>query len=307
MKKEIIVVLVSLIAIFSIFVQKDEVFLVDTVIAEKTAVSNNVYSSGYIQERNKDFISINQNGVVESIHFNALDYVKKGDLIMTINTQGQSLGFENILELIDNQNSIILHASNDTLIQITSNIDGLITKIPQNTGQSITAGVPFLYISTLDNYVANISISEKNIKDVSVGQKVYIEGKSFDGVILGVIEQITPYASVSLDLLENSKKISIDAVVSLENAPQNIINGCSVDAKIVVDTNYDAIVLPYKAVGQDENGEYVMVLENNIAVKKSVNTGYELSNSIEILNGIQVGEQIILQNDVQEGEFVKSE
>ena len=52
-------------------------------------------------------------------------------------------------------------------------------------------------------------------------------------------------------------------------------------------------LVPYEIINQDENGEYVYLLENNKAVKRYIQTGAELSEGIEIISGIKNGDYLI--------------
>ena len=189
---------------------------------------------------------------------------------------------------------------------IKSNIDGIILKAPENEGETIIKGIPFLIVSDVSNLVAEIQIPEKHANSINIGQNAKITGEAFDETLKGIVYDVMPYAKASFDILGQSQKVTVDAKLLIENATPNVILGSSIEATIIVDEKNDVIVIPYEAIFQEEKIEYVHVLENNIAVKKEITTGYELENDIEVV-GINEDEIIILTQDIKTGQKVRYE
>jgi hypothetical protein len=76
---------------------------------------------------------------------------------------------------------------------------------------------------------------------------------------------------------------------------------------VVTRTVGRAVTLPYEAIGQDENNrEYLYVIQEGRAVKRLIVTGRELSDCVEILAGATDGEPVILNpDDVRHGQRVQ--
>ncbi|AOT71519.1 hypothetical protein [Geosporobacter ferrireducens] len=53
------------------------------------------------------------------------------------------------------------------------------------------------------------------------------------------------------------------------------------------------------AVFQQEGKAYVLVNENNIAVLREIQKGIESKKQIEVITGLQEGEEVILSPDVK--------
>lgn len=283
--------------------------LVEVADVIETNVFNSVIASGYIEQQDKEYVSISQNGIVEKINFSIGDSVKKGDEILVININDLigEISKESIINVLNIEKSVIFDTNNQEKIKIISNVDGVITKIPEKIGETIITGVPFLTIGSSSDLIAKISIPERYYSQIKVGQSARISGVAFSGEIIGEISQIMPYAKTNFDILGGSGNVIIEAFMEINTLGKNIIPGCSVDAKIIVDKRENALVVPYEAIYQIGKMEYVNVYNNGFVEAKEILTGYELDSGIEVVFGIEKNDIIITTNNVENGEKVRYE
>ena len=84
-------------------------------------------------------------------------------------------------------------------------------------------------------------------------------------------------------------------------------SGYTTKAKIIIEQVDYALTIPYEAVMQDEeNREYVYVIEDSRAKKRYITTGLELSKGFEVLDGIDENTFIIKNpTDIHENSYVK--
>ena len=312
MKKEFRLILGTIIIVCLIFTISNIVSASDTIKVQterirEATVFNSIVSNGYIEQRDKNLISIDENGIVETVNFKVGDSVAKGDIIMTINKTEiiPTISAFSIDSNLIGRSDIL--STNEEKMTIKSNVDGKIMSIPREVGKGIIKGVPFLSISDTDDYVARINISEKYISSVKVGQKVTLKGDGFNGNLQGEVESISPVAKKEIDILGSGSDVKVEVVVAINSNNKNIIPGLSVSAKILVDEKDDALVVPYKAIFQEEKEEYVYVLEENTVVKKRIYTGYELESDIEVTAGLNKNDILILNTDLKEGDIIKNE
>ena len=77
------------------------------------------------------------------------------------------------------------------------------------------------------------------------------------------------------------------------------------EAKVVIETgeSKDTILVPVTAVNVDSTGEFVYVIENNVVVKKQIETGISSDTMTEVLSGVSEGDQLITEvnGDIAEG------
>ena len=94
----------------------------------------------------------------------------------------------------------------------------------------------------------------------------------------------------------------MDVEISLENPDDRLKHGFSAKVEITGGKDYELITVPYEAIRQDENNdEYVYVYAGGKLKKQVVATGKELTNEVEILDGL-APDDIVVFNP---GGFVK--
>lgn len=309
MKKNILIILatVLIICILSEF-SSDNTQIVEVITPRFATVYNSISVKGKIEKKNEDFISINQNGTIIEVNFQENDQIYVGDIILTIKTQDfiSDISKENLFMMLNTNENIVLDVVNEDIIHIKSNINGKISSIA-NANSSVIKGIPFLSVIEGDLMSVVIEIPERYINKVVIGQTVNMTGSSFNQMLNGVIVDIKSYTKVSFDILGNNSEAKIEATVDIINNQSNLITGASVDADIVVDKIYNAVVVPYSVIFQEEKQEYIMLSVEGIATKISVQTRYELSNEVEIISGVSINDIIIMDTTIKEGQKVMYE
>jgi len=91
----------------------------------------------------------------------------------------------------------------------------------------------------------------------------------------------------------NSNNRSITAIVDFEN-PGTWMPGASTQARIILSTYQDAVVLPQLAVVRRSVGDVVYLILNNIAVEQPVDTGLQKDGFIHIRSGLKNGDIVAL-------------
>lgn len=302
MKKVYLLIFSTFIVLMLIFSgdNADNAIVLDTKEVEIATVYNNIFASGYIEQSDKNIISIDQNGIVQTLNFSVGDTVLAGDTIMTI----QKTDYVPYVSAFSIDGNLIgksdILSTNDEIITIKSNITGKIISIPDSVGSGIIKGVPFLSVSNSDNLVATISVSERYASVIAVGQEVILTGDGFSGSIYGKISEISPVAKKEFSILNDSSNISIEVTVEFEQDIIDLISGLSVSASIKVDERNEAIIIPYTCVFQEEKQEFVYILQDNIIKKQAITTGYELEENIEVISGLKKGDILILNYDLGE-------
>ncbi len=82
--------------------------------------------------------------------------------------------------------------------------------------------------------------------------------------------------------------------VSFDQLPANIRSGQF--ARLHLKTRaIPRILLPFNAIQHDRNGEFVYRLEDGKAIKTHIRSGIKIADQIEVLEGINPGQQIIIQ------------
>ena len=134
--------------------------------------------------------------------------------------------------------------------------------------------------------------SEKEISKIAIGQTAEITVDAFPNCVYsGIFSHIADFASAKQ--IGNITKTVIEVRIDIVTPDDRLKPGYTANTAIILSEPEEMMLVPYEIINQDENGEYVYVLEENRAVKRYIETGAELSDGIEIISGIESSDSII--------------
>lgn len=157
-----------------------------------------------------------------------------------------------------------------------------------------------------EQWLAVVAVNEADISEVEIGQRAELSGAALpDGVYGGRVNSVadTAYTLQS----GGTPEIVVDVTVTIEEGDVSLLrSGYSVTAQLITGEERELIMLPYSVICQDDDGEYVYVLDNGSAVRRNIVTGIELSDRTEIVSGLS-GRDLVLSNpeEIEDGERVR--
>lgn len=170
---------------------------------------------------------------------------------------------------------------------------------------SVTANGRIQFIDGTGEWLAVLAVGEEDISLIEVGQSVILSGAAFGNGYIGTVSEISHTAWQSV--VGTISKTVVDVTVSIGNGDEGLRAGYSVTGSIETAEKRTVFVLPYNVIGQDDDGEFVYVLENSCAVRRGIVTGTEFQDGAEIISGIQPDEQIIVNpSQISPDTLVKS-
>lgn len=156
-----------------------------------------------------------------------------------------------------------------------------------------------------DTVSVQVYVPEQDISKVRPGQAAEITGEAFPGrSYKGTVDKISDIAKKIQS--GNVQKTAVEVTVGI-NEPDNVLkHGYTASVKLCTSEPSVMTVVPYEAVDQDSNGEYVYFLKNGRAYKRYVETGRELSDGIELKTAFSDDETIItVDRTAENGSAVK--
>jgi len=159
--------------------------------------------------------------------------------------------------------------------------------LPVDVGQHITPGLNIARVADPKKLKAEIKIAETQAKDVTIGQKASIDTRN--GIVSGHVSRIDPSVqngTVTVD-------VAIDGVL-----PQGARPDLSVDGTIELERLNDVVFVGRPVFGQQDSTVQLFKLEGDgkYANKVKVVLGKSSVNTIEIKDGLKVGDQVILSD-----------
>lgn len=158
---------------------------------------------------------------------------------------------------------------------------------PLAVGQWLTAGTPLAMITDPQNLQAELRVSEVQARDILLGQSVEIDARV--AKIAGKITRIDPASSQGT--------VAVD--VELEGElPQGARPDLSVNGTILIERLED--VLHTRRIRYGEPGSKLSVFKLDVDGEHAQRVAVELGRSsvltIEIVDGLEVGDQIIISD-----------
>ncbi len=178
--------------------------------------------------------------------------------------------------------------------EILAPMDGVVTQIQLSEGVFCSPNQAAVVISSVQNNTVLVQVRQSDIDQIAVGTCAQISGEGLQGKSYqAVVEMIYPAAQEQSSGLTSQTVVPV--ALSVENSDQDLKSGYQVDVTFLPEEEKQYLALPYEAICQDENNlEYVWVVQQGRAVRKNVETGIELPDCVEITSGISAADQVIL-------------
>jgi hypothetical protein len=151
------------------------------------------------------------------------------------------------------------------------------------------------------SYFLTAAVRERDINAVKTCQPAELYGVAIgDGVYTAVVREIAGFAR-QIEFIGVTETV-VDVVLELDNIDDVAVNsdgfiraGYTAEAIIGVGEPREMVLIPYEAINQDEQGEYVFVLVGNTALRRDILTGIELAEGAELLSGIREDDELIVR------------
>jgi HlyD family secretion protein len=174
-----------------------------------------------------------------------------------------------------------------TLQQLGSALSAAGTAPPLEAGQNVTAGSILAKVAQQDKLKAQVKITETEAKDILIGQPASIDTRN--GIIPGKVTRIDPAAVNGTVLVD----------VKLEGGlPAGARPDLSVDGTIDIERLADVVYVGRPTVGQPHSTVTMFRYdpEGRTATRVTVKLGRASVNTIEVLDGLKVGDRVILSD-----------
>lgn len=172
---------------------------------------------------------------------------------------------------------------------VKSPIDGRIKEINGEVGQSSDDNVQIL-IEGGNGYEINIAVPEKHIGKISEGNtaKVYIQSSDMN---VNALVKKTP---IDIDPSSGLYPVTLKL-----NDQTDLRSGQFTHVKLELQTIMDQILIPNISIQYEGSKSFVFRLENEQPVKTYIETGVFSGNFVQVLNGLEKDDKIIVKGQHQ--------
>jgi HlyD family secretion protein len=173
---------------------------------------------------------------------------------------------------------------------LTAPFDGVILEVNAQPGESVAAGAGLVVLTDPASVEVQTSVIEEDLPLVQTGQAadLFFDARP-DAEAQGRVSRIVPQR------LPGDRPL-YPVYITVEDLPDGLLAGMTVDASIVVASRSDALRLPRALVRARSNGTAtIQVWTGSEIEERLVQTGLRGDVHVEILDGLREGEQVVAQ------------
>lgn len=236
------------------------------------------------------------------------DHVEVGDVIARVDRKASETFISSLGKVSQLAAATASLSTAMSLIpeEITADRSGTVISTA-GAGAAVESGTSIATIAGTDSLVLTSAVSELNIARIQPGQPVEFTLSAYpDDVFTGTVSKIagsarSQYSGAVLETV-------VDVLISPDSTDPRLRSGLTADVRFQLSDPRKICVLHYNAIGQDEEGEYVYLLEDGAAVKHKIFTGAEFSDGTEVIKGATINDKVFLDpEDISLSKYVRIE
>ena len=172
-------------------------------------------------------------------------------------------------------------------LEVSAGVDGVLAELPVQEGEWVQAGGTLARVVQPGRLKAEVRIPQTQAQDIAVGQLAHIDTRN--DTIDGRVARIDPSVQ--------SGTVTIDVLLP-EELPRSARPDLSIDGTVVIERLDNVIYVGRPAFGQANSrvGIFKLVEDGNYAERVNVQLGRSSVNEIEVVDGLQPGDVVILSD-----------
>lgn len=172
-------------------------------------------------------------------------------------------------------------------LKVRPGFSGVLQQVPVEVGQQVAPGQNLARVADPGRLKAELRIAETQAKDIEIGQIAQVDTRN--GVIPGRVIRKDPAAT--------NGTVTVD--VGLTGAlPRGAVPDLSVDGTVELERLENVLYVGRPAFGQEQSavGLFKLTAESGDAERVQVRLGRSSVNTIEIMSGLNSGDQVVLSD-----------
>ncbi len=172
-------------------------------------------------------------------------------------------------------------------LTVRAGAEGVLQQLPVEVGQQLAPGTVLAKIAQPRHLKAELKVPETTAKDVIIGLKVEIDTRN--GIIMGKVSRIDPAVV--------NGTVTVDAKLE-GDLPAGARPDLSVDGSIEIERLADVMYIARPVLGQPNTTISLFKIEpdGKEAIRVPVKLGRTSVATIEVLEGLKVGDQVLLSD-----------
>jgi len=171
--------------------------------------------------------------------------------------------------------------------EIRAPFDGVVATRSVEPGETASSGAEVMTVVDASTLEAEVLVSTRDVARIGVGKEVVLSVEGGDGTVTGIIDRISPVA--------NDGSRSVPVFVRVGNGDGRLWGGMFVTGEIELRRDENALAVPATAVREDQEGLFVMKVEDGKAVRQPVTVVAEWKNGslLQVGSGLAAGDVVV--------------
>jgi membrane fusion protein (multidrug efflux system) len=174
---------------------------------------------------------------------------------------------------------------------VTAPFAGRVVRRHVDLGASVNPGTPLFDVMDVTPLLAKIHIPAKRMGFVEAGQAIEVALDGAEKPLLGVVSLISPIVD------ETTGTVKVTA--EIRDYPAGTRPGDFAEARIVTARHEDAVLVPSRAVFEEQGQDILYAVEDGKAVRRVLETGFVDGDFTEVVSGADSGDLIVVKGQRQ--------
>jgi HlyD family secretion protein len=251
----------------------------------KAAVAHSAYVQASLERQTNDQLA--KNGLVADLVYKT-SKIKEEECQKTDDIESIEPQLASKQAAVDQANQLAkLKLDQVEGLHVKAGMSGVLQALPVQVGQRVKPGDNLARVADPSKLKAQVKIAETQAKDIQPNQQAVIDTRN--GVVKGHVKRVDPAVEQGT--------VTVDVAFD-EELPKGARPDLSVDGTIELERLDNVVFVGRPAFGQENNtvGMFKLVAGSNEAVRTPVKLGKSSVNTIEILSGLNPGDQVILSD-----------
>jgi membrane fusion protein (multidrug efflux system) len=175
--------------------------------------------------------------------------------------------------------------------RVVAPFDGRLVRRHVDLGASVQVGTPLFEMMDVTPLLARIYIPAKRMGSLRVGQGVDLVLDGSTEPLRGTVSLISPI----VDPTTGTVKVTAE----IEDYPEGTRPGDFAEVRIVTDRHPDALLVPSRALFEEQGEDILYVVEDGKAARRVVTTGFVDGDFTEVTDGVQQGALVVVKGQRQ--------
>lgn len=170
---------------------------------------------------------------------------------------------------------------------IRAPVAGTVTSFPLSVGSMVAPSMSVAKISSTSNLEVSISVAERFISRIAVGQPALLTFDSYPGeVFTAKVAEVNPV----LDTMTRSMGVKL----VLDPPDSRIKIGMYCRVKLITESKSDVVAIPRSAILSRSGQDAVFVVNGGAVELRPITVGITVDDKVEVLSGLMSGNEIVV-------------